>query len=48
MGNITKPPLLILCVVVNHVKRLNTPTHYCCEVELNYLHGCAHSHCQKE
>jgi hypothetical protein len=26
---VTKPPLLILCEVANHVKKLNVPTHYC-------------------
>jgi hypothetical protein len=37
-----------MCVVVNHFKRLIIPTHYCCEVKLNYLHIYVHSHYQKE
>jgi cell division FtsZ-interacting protein ZapD len=37
-----------LFMVANHVKRFNIPTHYCCEVELNYLHIYVHSHHQKE
>jgi hypothetical protein len=45
---ITKPSSLILCVVANHVKRLNIPTTTVCEVELNYLHIYVHSHYQKE
>jgi hypothetical protein len=48
MGKITKPPLQILCVVANHVKKLNVPPTTVCEVELNYLHIYVHSHYQKE
>jgi hypothetical protein len=44
----TNPSLVTLCEVVNLFKRLNIPTHYCCEVELNYLHIYVHSHYQKE
>jgi hypothetical protein len=42
---VTKPPLLILCVVANHVKKFPPTT--VCEFKLNYLHIYVHSHHQK-
>jgi hypothetical protein len=48
MGKVTKPPLLILGVVANHVKKLNVPPTTVCEDKLNYLPIYVHSHYQKE
>jgi hypothetical protein len=48
MGEITKLPVPILDVVINHFWGLIGPTHYFGEVKLNYLHIYVHSHRQKE
>jgi hypothetical protein len=44
-GKITNPPLMTLCVDVNH---FNDQPIAVCEDKFNYLHIYVHSHYQKE